>query len=260
MKVDKIPDDAVLIEGTADDYVDPRGYIYGYDHRAGHKCLPYRKELHSVYGYYYAPVNYLTGRKTKRVHRIVAEAFIPNPNNYPIVMHLDNNKKNNNINNLAWGTISQNTLSAVRDGLMVNDKGENDSQSMPCCMYDAATNKLLGKFGSCSEAERQTGINIAVIRWQMKKESPIRKAVYFTPVDEGPRDHIIVVQYDMITDKPIAQFANICIASRETGVSDSAIGTQVNAGRKQEWSKSGTYFKRMYLKGEEVIEIEKKVE
>jgi len=52
------------------------------------------------------------------IHRIVAEYFIPNPNNYPIVMHLDNNKKNNVATNLKWWTLSQNTQQAIKDWLM----------------------------------------------------------------------------------------------------------------------------------------------
>lgn len=41
-------------------------------------------------------------RKSYQVHRLVANAFIPNPNNYDIVNHIDENPINNNVNNLEW--------------------------------------------------------------------------------------------------------------------------------------------------------------
>lgn len=47
-------------------------------------------------------------RKTWIVHRLVADAFIPNPNCFPAVNHKDENKENNNINNLEWCTVRYN--------------------------------------------------------------------------------------------------------------------------------------------------------
>lgn len=47
-------------------------------------------------------------RKQYTVHRIVANAFVPNPNDYPIVNHIDENKLNNNVNNLEWCDYSYN--------------------------------------------------------------------------------------------------------------------------------------------------------
>lgn len=41
-------------------------------------------------------------QKSAYIHRLVAEAFIPNPNNYKEVNHKDNNPNNNNVNNLEW--------------------------------------------------------------------------------------------------------------------------------------------------------------
>ena len=46
--------------------------------------------------------------KTKYIHKLIAEAFIPNPNNYPEVNHKDENKLNNSIDNLEWCTIAYN--------------------------------------------------------------------------------------------------------------------------------------------------------
>lgn len=48
----------------------------------------------------------------KQASRLVAETYIPNPYNYPVVMHLDNNPLNNKVENLKWGTQSDNIQQA----------------------------------------------------------------------------------------------------------------------------------------------------
>lgn len=54
---------------------------------------------------YLTVILYKNGKiKNYKIHRLVAEAFIPNPNNYPCVNHKDENPSNNCINNLEWCT------------------------------------------------------------------------------------------------------------------------------------------------------------
>lgn len=62
------------------------------------------------------------GRNNRRlVHRLVAEAFIPNPKKMPIVRHLDDDPKNNRVDNLAWGTQTDNMQDCVKHGRLVGD-------------------------------------------------------------------------------------------------------------------------------------------
>lgn len=59
----------------------------------------------------------ILNKNKERVHRVIAETFIGNPNNYPCVNHIDGNKLNNNVSNLEWCNHSQNVLHAYKTGL-----------------------------------------------------------------------------------------------------------------------------------------------
>lgn len=61
-------------------------------------------------------------RKVFSIHRLVALYFVPNPNNYPIVHHKDNDPSNPHYKNLEWVTNSMNIKQAYDDGL-INKKG-----------------------------------------------------------------------------------------------------------------------------------------
>lgn len=75
------------------------------------------KEKTNKFGYKFVGLSNKNGRKNKSIHRIVAETFIENPNNYNEVNHIDGNKTNNHIDNLEWCTRRDNILHAYMLGL-----------------------------------------------------------------------------------------------------------------------------------------------
>ena len=59
-------------------------------------------------------------RYTRYVHRLVAECFIPNPDNLPEINHKDGDKNNNSVDNLEWCNHSENLIHAYKTGLKAN--------------------------------------------------------------------------------------------------------------------------------------------
>ena len=78
--------------------------------RDGKVYSHYKKRFKKTYktNYEYVHLNKNGKEYHASVHRLVAEAYIPNPNNLPVVDHKDNNPFNNNVENLQWLTIQQN--------------------------------------------------------------------------------------------------------------------------------------------------------
>lgn len=72
---------------------------------------------------YYKFVLWKQGKfKNHFLHRIVAISFLDNPNNYPIINHIDGDKLNNSIDNLEWCTRKENVQHAYKNGLMTTKK------------------------------------------------------------------------------------------------------------------------------------------
>ena len=93
-------------------------------------------------------------KKNKRVHRLLMEAFIPNPNNYPQINHIDGNKLNNSLDNLEWCTAKHNSREAIRLGLC--DQRTLD-QSVAIEQY-SKEGIYIQSFTSLHEAERCTKV------------------------------------------------------------------------------------------------------
>ena len=98
-------------------------------------------------------------RKKFYVHRLVAQTFIPNPNNLPQVNHKDENKQNNHVSNLEWCTSKYNNNYGTRTQRMVETRkkdGYNISQesAIQVIMIDKSTLQELQIFPSIKEAGR----------------------------------------------------------------------------------------------------------
>lgn len=89
-------------------------------------------------------------KKTLKIHRLVAEAFIPNPNRLPCINHKDENKQNNNANNLEWCSFKYNNNYGTRI------KRSSLKQGKPVYQFDLKGN-FIKKWESISEVEKVLG-------------------------------------------------------------------------------------------------------
>lgn len=155
--------------------IDTEGNVYS---KRKHKCL---KQTINKYGYCKVTLQKDKYKKMYSVHRLVAEAFIPNYNKLPQVNHIDGDKQNNHVANLEWCTAKHNMNEAVRTGLFDNCKKiqkenavknnlnkyhilANEVTKKKVAQYDKQNN-LLNTYESISEASRKTGITITSISY-----------------------------------------------------------------------------------------------
>jgi len=114
-------------------------------------------------GYYYISLNDGAIKTKYKIHRLVAKAFIPNPNNFPEVNHLDYNRKNNNVDNLEWTTCKENIRYSSDNGRYSNNIGEKSWLHKTVQQIDLNTQSIIAQYFGTREAERETGIDHASI-------------------------------------------------------------------------------------------------
>lgn len=98
--------------------------------------------------------------QNKSIHRLVAEAFIPNPENKPQVNHIDGNKQNNTTSNIEWATSSENIIHRFhtlgQKGVNFGKFGQLNHTSKRVAQIK--NDKIIAEYGSVREAGRITGI------------------------------------------------------------------------------------------------------
>ena len=100
--------------------------------------------------------------RTVSVHRLVAENFIPNPNNYPQINHIDENRINNNVDNLEWCTATHNANHGTRKEKLRKISGIRVAQ------YDLQGN-LLKIWENPNDIEKELGIKKGSIQKAISK-------------------------------------------------------------------------------------------
>lgn len=112
------------------------------------------------------------------IHRIIAEAFIPNPENKPCIDHINAIKTDNRLKNLRWVTRKENSNNPItlkrliesskrpeRIKKMLETKRKNNSYSAPRYVYQFNKDgEFIAKYDSASDASRNTGIHASIIR------------------------------------------------------------------------------------------------
>lgn len=125
-----------------------------WDSRGYYKTVPERIMKPKKTDKGYLTVNLSKEGKNKwcYVHRLAGQAFIPNPDNLPLINHKDENPKNNNVDNLEWCTQKYNINYGTHNKRMA------EKLSKPIIAIHKI-NGLILEFPSIMEASRQLGIN-----------------------------------------------------------------------------------------------------
>lgn len=119
-------------------------------HKNGHKHFKKGITLKPSIGTtgYYQVILCMNGHKTAKIHRLVANAFLPPDCNRPYINHIDGNYLNNNVTNLEWCTQKENVIHAYKLGLCKTKK-ENIDKDLLIEMYKnkVGLRKLVNTFG-----------------------------------------------------------------------------------------------------------------
>lgn len=122
-----------------------------------HKKIFILKPRKDGWGYLFVTLINHNKYKNFKIHRLVAEAFLPNLNNLPQVNHKDECKTNNRVSNLEWCTPQYNTNYGTANDRRTKMLTNRNDLSKPVLQYDKNGN-FIKEYSSIMYAERKTGI------------------------------------------------------------------------------------------------------
>lgn len=205
------------------------------------KILKYRTGKR---GYPYVTLRSPNLKKTVKIHRLVAKAFIPNPKGKPQVNHIDENKLNNKCENLEWCFAKENCNHGTRN-IRVGMSGRNSpSKSLPVFQFSLC-GEFIKRWDSLCEIERQLGFrhsNVGSCCYGRKISMYGYIWCFEKNYSKEVIDSKVLIYQKAHTPKKVAQFSldgtliKVWESSkqifRELGIKDSLISVVCNGKRK----------------------------
>lgn len=110
------------------------------------------------------------------VHRLVAEAFIPNPENKPQVNHVDGDTTNNCVDNLEWVTAKENIAHSIITGLKPDDRGDLSCNSKLASNEISYCRKMYqprSKMYGCNALAKRFGVSKSTMSYILNNKTYI---------------------------------------------------------------------------------------
>lgn len=168
--------------------------------------------------------------KAFRVHRLVAMAFLDNPNNYEQVNHIDGNKRNNNVKNLEWCTAEQNTHHAINNGLFFSSS--HISKCQPIIIKKDKYGKVVDVYKTVTEAATKNHVSRMTIYRRLHSSNENSDYTYESDrsikYEQPPKKIRPAVVQKTLDGIIVAKYTSILDAANANGVTRNAISAAIH--------------------------------